>query len=99
MMMARLTRHLPARWAGPAFLVALEAVRVEAILEAARQVTESGAERRRDRVLTVKQTAERLGRSSSWVYKNRSTLPVVLFSTGGYGFSERRLEEWIRRRT
>ena len=83
----------------PAFLGALEAVRVEALLAAARQSAESGAEKKRDWVLTVKQTAERLGRSPSWVYKNKSSLPVVRFSTGGYGFSERRLEEWIRRRT
>ena len=83
----------------PAFLGALEAVHVEAILEAAHQVTESVAEKRRNRVLTVKQTAERLGRSPSWVYKNKNGLPMVRFSTGGYGFSERRLEEWIRRRT
>lgn len=72
---------------------------MEAILEAARQAAETGAEKKRDRVLTVKQTAARLGRSSSWVYKNKNSLPVVRFSTGGYGFSERRLEEWIRRRT
>jgi hypothetical protein len=45
----------------PTFLGALEAVRVEAILEAARQVTEPGAERKRDRVLTVGETAARLG--------------------------------------
>lgn len=83
----------------PAFLGALEAVRVEAILAAARSVVESRPERKPDRVLTVGQTAARLGRSTSWVYKNKNGLPVVRFSTGGYGFSERRLEEWIRRRT
>jgi predicted DNA-binding transcriptional regulator AlpA len=82
----------------PAFLGALEAVRVEAIL-ATHQAVEPGAGRKRDRVLTVKQTAERLGRSPSWVYKNKNGLPGVRFSTGGYGFSERRLEEWIRRQT
>ena len=78
----------------PAFLGALEAVRVEAILAAAHP-----PERRSDRVLTVGQTSQRLGRSPSWVYKNKNSLPVVRFSTGGYGFSERRLEGWIRRRT
>ena|ERR1700693_4003774 len=83
----------------PAFLGKLEAVRVEAILEAASRAAESGAEKKRDRVLTVKQTAAMLGRSTSWVYRNKTSLPVVRFSTGGYGFSERRLEEWIRRRT
>jgi predicted DNA-binding transcriptional regulator AlpA len=77
----------------------LEAVWVEAILEAAPRVSELRLERKPEEVLTVGQTAAMLGRSPSWVYKSKHSLPVVRFSTGGYGFAERRLEEWIRRRT
>lgn len=82
-----------ARAAGelPGFLGALEALRVE-VLVAGNSVS-------RDRVLTVAETATRLGRSPSWVYKNKASLPMVRFPTGGFGFDERKLERWIQART
>jgi predicted DNA-binding transcriptional regulator AlpA len=76
----------------PAFLGELERLRVEAITGLASPTNGS-------RVLTVEETAARLGRSVSWVYKNKATLPMVRFPTGGFGFDERRLERWIEGRT
>jgi hypothetical protein len=84
---------IEARAAGelPDFLGALEALRVE-VLVAGNSVS-------RDRVLTVAETATRLGRSPSWVYKNKASLPMVRFPTGGFGFDQKRLERWVEGRT
>jgi hypothetical protein len=76
----------------PAFLGELERVRVEAI--AGMTTPKDGY-----RVLSVEETATRLNRSPSWVYKNKATLPVVRFPTGGFGFDEAKLERWIENRT
>jgi hypothetical protein len=95
----------------PEFLAAVEAVRVEAVLSAAR--SSSGVPARKpapNRVLSVEETARRLSRSKWWVYRNRHVLPMVNFPPtdrgkkngkrkGSYGFSERRLEAWIEGRT
>ena len=74
------------------FLGALESLRVEVLMTGA-----NGSQP--DRVLTVAETAARLGRSPSWVYKNKASLPMVRFPTGGFGFDEKRLERWIQGRT
>jgi hypothetical protein len=50
-------------------------------------------------LLTAEQAGKRLGRSKWWVYRHRSKLPHVVLPGGGYGFSEARLERWIRDRT
>lgn len=76
----------------PAFLGELERVRVEAL-------TALAAPKNGSRVLSVEEAAARLGRSPSWVYKNKACLPAVRFPTGGYGFDERKLERWIEGRT
>jgi len=77
----------------PAFLAELERVRSEAILDAARPM------RQPDRLWSVREAAERLGRSPSWVYKNKGALPLVRFPTGGFGFNSASLTEWIESRT
>ena len=76
----------------PAFLGALEALRVEALVA-------GNDAARASRVLTVDETARRLSRSPSWVYKNKGSLPIVRYPTGGFGFDERKLERWIEART
>ena len=76
----------------PALLGELEKARTEALCG----LTVASA---RSRVLTPEETATRLGRSVSWVYKNRRALPMVHFPTGGYGFDEKRLERWVEGRT
>lgn len=72
----------------PEFLGALEAVRVEALLDAMKPAFVAEAPEA-DRVLTPAQAARMLGRSRWWVYRHRHSLPMVRFPIGGYGFSER----------
>jgi predicted DNA-binding transcriptional regulator AlpA len=83
-----------------AFLGDLERVRVSVLVAATPAMSEARppAEKVSDRLLTVAETAARLGRSPSWVYKNKHALPMVPLPTGGYGFSEKKLERWISRR-
>ncbi len=83
-----------ARAAGelPGFLGALETIRAGVLMTGS-----NGS--RPGRVLTVEEAAARLGRSPSWVYKNKAALPIVRFPTGGFGFDEKRLERWIDGRT
>ena len=83
----------------PAFLAAVEQVRVEAVLAAADPRKASETPRRPGRVLTVEQAAARLGRSRWWVYRHKASLPVTRFQTGGFGFDEHNLERWIEGRT
>ncbi len=54
----------------PAFLAAVEQVRVEAVLAAAGPRQGSEAPKTPGRVLTVQQAAARLGRSRWWVYRH-----------------------------
>lgn len=93
-----LGRSLP-REELPAFLGDLERVRVSVLIAAAPAMPEASVPKTPDRVLKVEETAARLGRSLSWVYKNKHALPMVSLPTGGYGFSERKLERWIERRS
>lgn len=83
----------------PGFLAELERVRVEAVLAAATPRQATPDQKAPSRILNVTQAAERLGRSRSWVYRNKATMPMTRFQTGGYGFDERALERWIEGRT
>ncbi len=83
----------------PAFLAAVEQVRIEAVLAAAGPREAPAAPKTPGRVLTVQQAAARLGRSRWWVYRHKATLPVTRFQTGGFGFDEHKLERWIEGRT
>jgi predicted DNA-binding transcriptional regulator AlpA len=86
----------------PELLAELERIRAEVLLSVRPSApAEAPPTTRRDgaALLTVAQVAARLGRSRSWVYKNRSALPMVRFPTGGYGFSPAGLDRWIARRT
>jgi predicted DNA-binding transcriptional regulator AlpA len=87
----------------PGFLAELERLRVEAVLATAQPVRSLPSTREmpesRSRLLTVQQTAKRLGRSRWWVYRHKATLPVTRLQTGGFGFDEKRLEQWIAGRT
>lgn len=83
----------------PAFLGEIERVRVSILVSLSPAVPEPlQAAGESDRLLTVAETAKIVGRSTSWVYKHRSALPIVRFPTGGYGFSAKHLERWINRR-
>jgi predicted DNA-binding transcriptional regulator AlpA len=77
----------------PDFLAELERARAEAILSAL--VPSKAA----DRLLSVREAADKLGRSTSWIYKNRRALPVVRFPTGGFAFRSEALDTWIRSRS
>jgi hypothetical protein len=83
----------------PAFLAAVEQVRVEAVLAAAGPREVPATPKLPGRVLTVHQAAARLGRSRWWVYRHKAMLPVTRFQTGGFGFDEHKLERWIEGRT
>lgn len=87
----------------PGFLAELERLRVEAVLATAQPVQSppptGGYPESRSRLLTVQETAKRLGRSRWWVYRHKATLPVTRLQTGGFGFDEKRLEKWIAGRT
>ena len=83
----------------PGFLGELERVRVSVLVSVSAVGPATPVEEKRgDRLLTVAETAGRLGRSTSWVYKNKHALPIAMLPTGGYGFSEKGLERWIARR-
>lgn len=80
------------------FLGDLERVRMEVLLSATALATQPATGSKKDRVLSVNETAKRIGRSRWWVYANKDALPIVRLPTGRYGFSERALERWIERR-
>ena len=88
---------LAARDAGdlPTFLGELERLRVEILLP---PTNSSDPPRDNDRLLSVAEVAQRIGRSQWWVYANKGSLPIVRLPTGRYAFSEKRLERWIQRR-
>ena len=82
----------------PIFLGELELVRMEILLSATTPAAQPPTGWKKDRVLSVNETAKRIGRSRWWVYANKDALPIVRLPTGRYGFSERGLERWIERR-
>jgi hypothetical protein len=77
------------------FLTELERVRLEFVLTHSAPPTN---EDDGDRLLTPRQTADRMGVSIWWVRDNKDALPIVRLSTGCYRFSEKGLERWIKRR-
>lgn len=83
----------------PAFLGEIQRVCAEALLDAASRSAPAAAPRLPGRVLTVQEAKTRLGRSASWIYRNKATLPVTRFPTGGFGFEERALDRWLAART
>ena len=83
----------------PAFLGAVQQVCAEALLAAATSRPAPEPPRQPGRILTVREAAQRLGRSRWWVYRHKATLPVTRFQTGGFGFDEGALERWIEGRT
>jgi predicted DNA-binding transcriptional regulator AlpA len=82
----------------PDALAELERLRL--VLDTARieaAVRDSRTEAVRDRVLNIHEAAERLGRSESYLYREAHRLPFTVRSGRAVGFSERGIEEWIRR--
>lgn len=83
----------------PAFLGRLEALRIEILLA---RVPTSGPpplQEAADRLLSVAETAARVGMSLWWVRQNKNALPIVRLPGGRFRFSERRLEAWLKRRS
>jgi hypothetical protein len=87
------------REALPAFLGQLEALRVEILLAQAPTSGSPPPPEAPDRLLSVAETAARVGMSAWWVRQNKNALPIVRLPGGRFKFSERRLEAWIRRRS
>jgi len=56
-----------------------------------------GAGGGRDRLLTVKDAAAKLGQSAEWLYKHASTMPFTVRNGRALRFSEVGIEAWIRR--
>ena len=52
----------------------------------------------RDRLLNVKEAAQKLGRSTDWLYRHSSELPFVVRDGRLLRFSDQGIEEYIRRR-
>lgn len=52
-----------------------------------------------DRILTLDEAAERLNVSRSWLYRRSKRLPFVVRTGRKVGFSERGLQEFIRKKT
>jgi excisionase family DNA binding protein len=52
----------------------------------------------RDRLLTVKEAAEKMRCSADWLYRHSPTLPFVVRDGRLLRFSEQGIEEYIRRR-
>jgi predicted DNA-binding transcriptional regulator AlpA len=52
----------------------------------------------RDRLLNVKEAAQKLGRSADWLYRHGSEVPFVVRDGRLLRFSEQGIEEYIRRR-
>ena len=52
----------------------------------------------RDRLLNVKEAAQKLGRSTDWLYRHGSELPFIVRDGRLLRFSEQGIEEYIRRR-
>ncbi len=52
-----------------------------------------------DRLLTVEETAERLGQKPQWVRAHQDELPRVELPGRTVRFSSRRLEQFIKRRS
>lgn len=60
---------------------------------------EQGTPEAPDRLLSVKEVSERLGRSTSWVYRHKPDLPFYRSLPGGRGgFSEAGLARYLKRR-
>jgi len=51
----------------------------------------------RDRLLSVKDAAAKLGQSTEWLYKHASTLPFTVRNGRALRFSELGIDTWIRR--
>jgi predicted DNA-binding transcriptional regulator AlpA len=81
----------------PSFLGELERLRIE-ILVSLIKPSHPPPSSKEERLLSVAEVSERIGRSPWWVYANKNSLPIVRLPTGRYAFSEKGLERWIERR-
>jgi hypothetical protein len=93
-----LAGELP-REALAAFLGQLETVRVEILLAQAPMSWAPLPQEKPDRLLSVAETAERVGMSPWWIRQNKDALHAIVRLPGGrFKFSERRLESWLKRK-
>lgn len=89
----------------PRFVGELERVKTALVLRATAQAAEplpsqppKSEPLTEDRTLTAAEVGRKLRRSRWWVYDHAEELPRVLLPGGKFGFSERRLENWLERR-
>ena len=72
----------------------LASLQAALLMQAVRPDTRAGA---RDRLLTVKDAAAKLGQSVDYLYKHAGTLPFAVRNGRALRFSEAGIETWIRR--
>jgi len=68
--------------------------RLPVVFEGKTVQTESG-----DRLLNVKEAAEKLSRSADWLYRHAAKLPFAVKNGRSVQFSEQGIEQWIHART
>jgi predicted DNA-binding transcriptional regulator AlpA len=82
-----------------AALAGLEVALAARLLSAAPAAGSEPATAAEDRMLTVKECAERLRRSPKWVYRRNKTLPFArCLGSRSWVYSQRGLEKWLAQR-
>jgi predicted DNA-binding transcriptional regulator AlpA len=82
-----------------AALAGLEIALAARLLNVAPATNSQPASAVEDRMLTVKECAERLRRSIKWVYRRVKTLPFARkLDNRAWVFSEKGLEKWLSQR-
>jgi predicted DNA-binding transcriptional regulator AlpA len=80
-------------------LAALQGALAARLLNAASATGSELATETSDRMLTVKECAERLRRSTKWVYRRNKTLPFArCLGPRSWVFSQKGLEKWLSSR-
>ena len=82
-----------------AALAGLEVALAARLLNAAPAANLEPATAAEDRMLTVRECAERLRRSPKWVYRHNKTLPFArCLGPRSWVFSKKGLEKWLAQR-
>jgi len=81
-----------------AALAGLELALAARLLEAGSNSSPEQRSENEDRMLTVRECADRLRKSTKWVYRRTRTLPfAICLGPRSWVFSQRGLEKWLVR--